>query len=714
MLWRSKALILGCLLLALVPTILVLQQATPRYTAEVVLVIEAPDTSGNLLDHQVHPYLNEAVIQTETEVLDSSRLARRVVDKLNLWDDPEFNAALRKPQLMDTVLAWINPLTWLARLAQPGDHHELSSAAAEEMRRDRIVGAFRSRLGVVAHRRSYAISVQYTSENREKAALIANTISELYVLNRLEAGFEDTRRVTAWLSERLGSLRKDVDVAEHAVETQRSAYGLRRKDEHVQTVTDQQMTELNSRLVMARTDLAQKQARLRQVQALLQSRGTSDTAFDVLQSPLIQRLREQETIQERQLSEALKTFGERHPQIIGYRADLEELRRRIAQEVSRIAVSVENEVAVAAAGTHTLETSLDGLRQRSDSTGGEQVRLRELERDADVSRTLYESFLARFQRDTEQERLQRASARIVSPAIVPGSASWPHTAQVILVVGAVALAFGIALVFLLDRLDNSVRSAEEVEDLTGLTMLAMVPLVARLRSRKPEDEVLLRPHSSLADSLRGLRTVLDMPSDSAGRVTLITSSLPQEGKSFISLGLARMMAKSGRRVLLVDVDLHRPRQHSMQGVAGQRGLVQVLTGEATLDEVLVHDEQSGMDLLPSGELPAAIAEILSSPRMAELVSQLAARWERVILDTPPALVVSDARLLVRLADQVVYLVKWNSTPREAVRNGVKILTEAGARMTGVVMSQIDTRRHARYYYGDYGQYYGRYCGYYSD
>lgn len=713
--WRGKPIILGCLLLALVPTILILQQVTPRYTAEVVLVIEGPDTPTSLLDHAARPFLNEATIQTETAVLSSSGLARRAMDKLALWDDPEFNAALRQPRLMDTIAAAINPVALLGRMTRPAKSEDLSAAAREAMQRDGIVATFSGRLSVMAQRRSYVITVNFTSEEREKAALIANTIADLYVLDRLESGFEETRRVTGWLGQRLDKLRKDVATAEQAVEVQRAAFGLRRKEDRAMTVTDQQMTEINSRLVLARADLAQKQARLGQVRALLHSRGSSDTAHDVLQSPLIQRLREQEATQQRQFSEASKTYGDRHPQIIGLRADLDELHRKLAQEIERIAISVENEVAVAVAGAKTLEDQMQQLRRIGDVASGEQSRLRELERDAEVSRTLYDSFLGRFKRDTEQERIMRANARVVSPAIIPRAASWPRKTQALFISIGGALLFGVGLVFLFDSLNNALRSADEVEDLTGLATLAMVPLVGRSRGPAPEEEVLKRPHSALADSLRGLRNMLDAPADGvSARVTLITSSLPQEGKSFVSLGLARMAAKGGRRVLLVDADLHRPRQHSMQNVAGGRGLVQVLTGEATLEEVLVHDERSGMDLLPSGELPAHTAEILSSPRMAALVAQLAASWDRIIIDSPPTLVVSDTRLLVRLADQVVYLIKWNSTSRDAVRNGIKTLGESGAKFAGVVLSQVDTRRHSRYYYGDYGQYYGRYRGYYSD
>lgn len=719
-LWRGKLLILACMAALLVPAILYLQQATPLYTAAATVLIESSDAKDTLLDHPtLKQAMNESVLETEADVMASQALARRVVEKLKLDEDPEFNAALRQPKPLAQFLAWLNPMSWLTAESHAP---ELSSETQANMAKARIVRAVLAREVISHRRRSFILEVQFTSENREKAALIVNTLADLYVLDRLEASFSDTRRVASWLGERLEKLRQDVAIAEGASEVYRAANGLRRHDEHAASVTEQQLSELNSKLVLARTELAQKQARLDQVRALTAGHGNVETSADVLQSQLIQKLREQEASLMRENTEAASVYGENHPKMVGLRADLEQLHRKIASEVGKVAASLSNEVDVAASGVRSLDRSLDGLRQQSNAAGGAELHLRELERQAETSRSLYETFLTRFKHDSEQERIQRANARVLSIADVPSAPSIPNKPRLLMIMTGLGLVLGGALVFLLDRLDNAVRSADEAHDLTGLPTLAMVP-VLNWRQRGggiPENDMLKRPRSALADSLRSLAISLKLDAEKrgAGKIILVTSSVPREGKSFMSCCLARMIAKSGETVLLIDGDFRRPRLHTILGVeaggATGAGLTQILAGQAKFDEVLLRDEAGSLDFLPAGPPAADQAELIDATRLAGLLTTLSARYDRIVVDSPPVLAVADTRILVQLADQVVYVVRWNSTPREAVMNGIRMLREIGANTVGTVLSQVDSRKHLRYGYGDYGHYYGRYHDYYAE
>lgn len=723
-LWRGKHLILACLLPVLAPTFLYLQQLTPRYTAEARITITAPEVR-NALDERIpsRAWMNEQLVQTEADLLTSTVLAQRAVDKLRLSEDPEFNAKLRTPKPLQVFIAKINPMNWLASRGEDGEEEgddknsnadELSSAAREKMENASVIRAFLSKVTVKTPRRSYTIAVAYTSESREKAALIANTLAELYVLDRLEANFEEAGRVADWLSERLEKLRQDVEIAETAAEEFRSRHGLRRKGEQRAPIKEQQLSELSSKLVIARADLAQRQARLNQVRELLRARSGIDAITDVLQSPLIQRLREQESQRSREMSEALKTYGDRHPRILGFRADLDDLRRRIADEVEKVAAAIANEVEVATAGVRELERELDKARFVSDQAGEAEVRLRELERQSDANRAVYETFLTRFKRESEQEQVQRANARIVSPAEIPRAPSYPAKQQTMTIALFVALIGGVALVFLLDRLDSAVRSADEAEELTDLPTLAMVPLNRRRsRDNNVAEDVINNPRSSLADAIRSLRTALDLgDGGGARRVTMITSSVPREGKTYVSLCLSLLFAKTYPRVLLIDADVHRPNMFRMLGVNGDRGLVQVLAGEMTAEEAIFPNVAGGLDFLPAGKA-ADVAEVVNGADVGELIAHLSQRYDHIIIDSPPVLAVADTRILATLADRVIYLIKWNSTPRDAVRNGVKLLRSVGAPLLGVTLSQVNQRKHDRYGYGDYGYYYGRYHEYYG-
>ncbi|WP_246337962.1 GumC family protein [Azospirillum oleiclasticum] len=717
-LWRGKFLVLGTWLLAIVPTVLVLQQTVPLYTAEAEVLIEGPEATDALADQRrdFGFRVTENVVNTEAEVIASSMLAYRVVDKLQLDRDPEFNPMLREPRPIDRIIAWANPLTWLVALSRspdPATSRRTSDVASDDVVRSMVVRTFLTRLDARMQRRSFIVTVHFTSEDPKKAALIANTVVELYMLDRLEASFDDARRLTSWLGERLEGLRRDVNATDSAVEEFRAANNLRRKGERQTTVTDQQLSELNTRIVIARSELAQKQARLDQVRQLLRSRGSMETSSEVLQSSLIQRLREQETALTREMSEAIKTYGERHPRMVAYRADLTELRSKIGGEIEKIAASIANDVDVSAAGLRTLEKELDGVRQRSNVAGEAEIRLRELERQAEATRELYEAFLARFKRDAEQDRVKRVNARVIARPDAPTSPAFPRRAAVMSMVSAVSLA--IVLVFLLDHLDNAVRSSDEAEEISGLPTVALVP-VHRGRTDRLVQDVTERPRSVLADAVRSLRISLDVGiGDGAARprILVLTSSIPKEGKTFLALSLAIMFTKTNERVLLIDGDVHRPRMHTMLGRPNAEGLVQVLSGSAAFEDVVIRDAAPGLDFLPAGHL-ANVADLISEPTARALLDDLRGKYDRIVIDSAPVLAVADARVLGRLADRVIYLVKWNSTARDAVRNGVRLLRDGRAPLHGIVLSQVNQRKHARYAYGDYGQYYGRYRDYYGE
>lgn len=716
--WRGKYLVLACLALALIPTFLMLQQTPARYTARAHIMIEAPDVRDPLADRSFRPWLNDSVIQTEAALISSTLLARRVVEKLRLEDDPEFNAVLRKPRPLDVFLRSLNPLSWIpADWRKSGSGENASAApsspeAREAMEKARLVRSFQAGLDVQTQRRTYIVTVAYTSQNREKAALIANTVAETYVLDRLEAGFEEARRVAGWLGERLDNLRRDVVVSEGAVEEFRARHGLRRKGDQKGSLTDQQLSELNSRLVLARSDLAQKQARLDQVRMLLRSRSGLEATSDVLQSSLIQNLREQEATLLREMSDAQKVYGDRHPRLVGLRAELGEIRGKIASEVEKIAAALANDLQIASTGVRSLEHELNAVRQQADVAGEAEVRLRELERQAEANRHLYEAFLGRFKREAEQERMQRANARIVSPADPPMGKTYPRETPTLMMAGGVALMIGLMLVFLLDRLDNGVRSADEAEELTGLPVLGMIPLLRGGRE-KQVDELLRKPRSALADAVRSVRTSIGAGDPEAARVVMVTSSAPKEGKTFVSLCLAMMFSKSGERVLVIDADVHRPRLHSAIGVDGACGLAQVLTGEVGFDDAVRRGVIGDMDFLPAGR-ESNPGELIKAAEMSAFLRQMTARYDRVVIDTAPVLAVADTRVIAPLVGCVVYLVRWSATPRDAVRNGLKLLRSVGKSPFGVVLSQVDQRKHSRYGYGDYGQYYGRYHEYYAE
>lgn len=712
---RGKWVLMGCMLLVTGPTILYLYKAERLYTAEAEILVEAPEIGDNLLERSYgKSRLTESAIQTEADILASGSLTAKVIDKLGLDRDPEFNLALRPRSQWGKIISTINPLPYLT--GQQANEQVLSPQGKETFAKTRTQGMFQSRLSVKSRRRSFVITISFSANNSEKAALIANTLGEIYVLDRLENSLDETRRANEWLAKRLEELRHDVAAAEQAAERFRVAHDLAqlRKGERQLTIIDQQLIELNSRLVLARSDLAQKQARHNQLQRLQRNRGSVETSYDVLQSSLIQRLREQESLKQRELSEAMKTYGDRHPRIIGQRADLEELRSKISQEVVKIAASLATEVETSRAGISSLERQIDDLQRNTNKAGGHEVELRELERQADTSRSLYESFLGRYKRDAEQEFIQRANARVLSQAAIPTRPSSPRRLRIFAGALLFSLLAGTGLVFLLDRLNGRIRSAEEAEQITGLPILATIPFwkTAGKDGAGLTFAILDSPRSHLANAFRSLRAVLTAVSSSGtDKVTLITSSIPQEGKSFVTRNLAMAVAASGKRVLIIDADLMRPTQHLPLGLSPRHGLTQALSDAAISPAaLLLRDERANLDILPAGLVDLDSGNALTNGRLESIVEALAGRYDQIFIDGPPSLAATDAQILAKVAGRTLLVVKWNHTPRDAIATALSYLAKVGAPICGIVLTQISASYGRTESYGAYG-YYGAYQSY---
>ena len=269
----------------------------------------------------------------------------------------------------------------------------------------------------------------------------------------------------------------------------------------------------------------------------------------------------------------------------------------------------------------------------------------------------------------------------------------------------------------IEHLDHGFRSMTQIEQAMGVPALGLVPMIGgldKLRS-EPFDYIVERPVSAFGEAVRSLYTSILLSNvDSPPRTVLITSSLPNEGKTSLSISLARLVAlQSQKRVVLIDADLRRPQIHRKMGLPASPGLVEYLAGEATLDEVMRHDEKSGAQVIVAGGIPNNPTDILASDHMKSLLDELTNANDLVVLDSPPALAVSDPRVLSRLAEKTVYVVRWAETRRETALMGLKQIVDVGSDVAGVALSMVNVRKHSRYGYGDSGTYYGQYRKYYT-
>jgi uncharacterized protein involved in exopolysaccharide biosynthesis len=323
-------------------------------------------------------------IQSETEIIKSRSLADKVVRKLKLYDDPEFNPRLRPETFLDSAASVVGD--WAGSVFPGPEKQAVPLEDQFDMERVGIIDNFAEKLEVGRRGRSRVIEIAFESEEPRTAVLVANTIADLYLLEQLEAKFEMTQRATLWLHDRMSELRKEVKASELAVEVFRAKAGLV-EGEHA-SLAAQQISELSTQLVLARSARAEADARLRQVRSLLNSANGVDSVAEVLSSPLIQRLREQEAEVERKIAELLTEYGDKHPRMINIRAEMRDLRAKITSEVNKIVQNLRGEVSVVRARENSLQSSLDKLKQRVGSLNSSEVQLRALQREANANRDL--------------------------------------------------------------------------------------------------------------------------------------------------------------------------------------------------------------------------------------------------------------------------------------------------------------------------------------
>jgi polysaccharide biosynthesis transport protein len=484
------------------------------------------------------------------------------------------------------------------------------------------------------------------------------------------------------------------------------------------TLISQQISELSAQLIVARTSRAEADAKLGQVRRLVQLQGGAGAAADVLGSPIIQALDEQESTVKRDVAALADEFGDRHPRMISARAALRDIQAKITAEVAKVVQKLENDVGVARAREIALQDSLEQLKARMSQSNSAEVQLRALEREVAAERTMLETFLSRYEETSAQtdSAVQQSGARIISRADVPDNPSYPPRSLIVATVFLIAGVLSVLAVLVIEQFDRGYRSGEQVERGLGRRSLGLVPMIrgSAGRGQLPETFLLKNPTSMFGEAVRSVFTsVLLAPQGAPPKTLLITSAQPHEGKTTLAVCLARMRGLSGKRTVIVETDLRRPAVHRKLEVPRTPGLVELISGEAQLSDVLHRDERSGAYVIPAGKVTTDPAELLASPQMRNLIDTLAVEFELVILDSPPVIAVSDPRLLAPQVDATILVVRWAQTPRDVAGLAAKQIEESGGRLIGVVLTMVDSKKHAQYGFSDSAYYYGPVRKYYT-
>jgi capsular exopolysaccharide synthesis family protein len=747
-LWRHKLLVLGSLIAGLCIAQLVRLATIPRYEAESQIILDVRNTTILKFDAVISALPQQfEVVRTEMDFIASRAMAERVLDHLSadqvrqLANDGAMATPLSRffaetgPALLDRLLERIPLPKQLAATTSVAHGQEMQTGEAEStsQRREDLIKLIMQDVKISNDGRSYTIHISCASPHPQLAAALANVYAEQYLANQLDSKADAMKRANKLLSQRLVELRRELEESETAVETYRRAAGM--LGNQAGTIITQQITQMNVELAAAHNQRIEAESRLRAVRAQIAGGGDPEALSDVMSSQGVQSLRAKQAELKRQQVQLNNQYTAKYPNAKTLQTDINALQSQIADEIKRVVESLENQVVIARNKEEGLQGDLTRLETQFGQGSAAGVKLQQLQREADANRAVYEAYLNRIKEITEQQQMQSADARLVSRATVPGVPSYPRYRPILLLGLVAGGVVGIALAFLHETFDQRLRSIGEVEDATGLPVLALLPSLPRLRLARPEDYVLGqgRRGSHFNEALRTAWAALLLASShprgtsgliylpgvlqpirrrrrpaSAGIVILVTSSVPNEGKTAFCLSMARSLSADGHKVLLIDGDLRRPGVAKSFGSSKGGRLTELLEGKIELRDAVQLDGKSGAHYLAARHDGSHPQDVLNSIRTEIVLDKARRIYDIILIDTPPILVVADAAMVAKFCDRCVFFVRWGATTRERVVNALRRLMLYNVRVSGVVLSHVNLRRHAQYatgegYYRPYGQ-----------
>ena len=702
--WRMVAAIpLTLVVLALI----YLMVANTLYTATSTVLVDprranVVDTSQTVLSNFG---TDDATIESQTLLIQSVAILQRVVERLKLTADPEFTPT---PGILD-------PIKRLFSSSGPAE-----GASPEDAAKARSVEILQRRMKVTRQGTTFLVDINVSSIEPRKAAAIANAIAERYFEEQVRAKYEATKIAASWLNSQIEGLKSRVVASEQAVEDFRASNNL--SVSQGVTVNDQQITDLNNKLIAARAQTAEARAKYDQVQQLSKSGSDPGGINAAITSDMITKLRTQYADIAKNEADLASKYGPRHPLVANVRAQLKDTQRLINEEIRRILDSTQHDYDVARSREASLQQSLDQVQGVSTSSGQALVRLHELQREAEANRTLYESYLARYKETSAQESLEMPDSRVVTRASVPIRPSSPKTMLILGLAVMLGLGGGCVLAFLADYLDRRVKTLEQAEAISGVPALAAVPLIGTrelaARAKRGRDELahynprtvrllppplqppLMRyaidePGTFFAEAIRAVRLALQRTMRIQPlKVVLVTSSLDNEGKTTLAANLALSLATLGIKTLLIDGDLRNPQLTRALAPHADAGLMEVAMGQTPLERAILLDRSSGLSILPS---PAAkdvelITELMFSERIVDILDHLRQHYELIIIDSPPLVPLVDGRALAELSDRIILAMGWDQTPQEVISHTINLLSPVHERILGTVLTRVDLSR----------------------
>ena len=710
---KRKWIIIACVVGIFAAVAIASLRQTPVYEAVGRIAVNKADS--NLITFKdsapVMDYYDPTDLDTEARILQSDLLALQVIRQLNLDKRSEYGGQT-VPQQPNLV-------------ADPLQNDSKRTTA--------LLGGFKGNLKVSLIPNTRIIEIHYRSTDPTLAANVVNALAATYVEQNFKTKFESTMQASDWLSKQLVDLQMKVETSQEKLVRYQKEHEIFGIDEK-QNIITQKLDELNKELTAAESDRMEKEAVYRMTQtgdpdavASAVASAPVATLAGTGSSPLLDKLHQQQADLKIQIAELSTQLGPAYPKVAQLNNQLKEIERQVQGETRKAVDHLRGQYETALQRESMLREALEKQKQEANRLNENAIDYTLLKRDVDSNRQLYEGLLEKLKQAGVTAGLRSNNFRIVDAARPPNGPVEPNIPRNLLFALVLGITSGVGLAFLLEGMDNTVRTTEQAQMISALPSLGMIPLGSKSRnngngtnrlaltsSREVVELVTqVRPQSQMAESYRALRTSLLLSSLGAPpKVIMVTSARPQEGKTTTAINSAIVLAQKGVRVLLVDADLRRPSVHKTLGMGPRSGLSNVLTGNATLEQAIAPSPiLPNLFVLAAGSPPPNPAELLASSNMKDVLNELRQQFDHVVIDTPPTLSVTDAVVLSPRVDAIILVIRSGQTTKQALRRARDILMQVNAHVTGVLLNAVDLTSPDYYYYYEYQ---GKYSQYYQE
>lgn len=674
--------------------------------AEVVLNTRNENIAPEILDALNALPRGESEVSTELRILYSRELAASIVEEKDLIHDPDFNPLLQQRQgMISKIKAFFTDEE--APPAPAPTEEELQASKLQ------VIDILRSGLGAVRIGNAYSLRISYSHTNPLKAAEMANAYAQAYFNDQLAQKQNFNQRAASFLRLKIDELREQSQADIRQVQEYRIDNNM--LSTTGATLTEQDISALNQQLALARAKSAEDAARLKTAEEQLASGSQGDDVGEALSSGVIQSLRAQRAGVSVRVAELSGRYGALHPELQKAQRELGDLDRQIQDEIDRVMSGLKAQARVSSQRVASLSRSLDDAKGELARNNSASVELEDLQRRAETSQQLYESYLNSYKEIVAREGIEEADARVLSEARVPLAPSRPRTFFNLVFGAFLGAGAGLALCFITELNFSGLTTGREVENALNVPFLGTIP---SNRTVSPHADNVVNTlikygDSPMSEALSNLLTSVEFASDAKrAQVIYVTSSVPEEGKTTLSAALGAVAALRGEKTVVVDCDRQRRGLSRMFDVAGSVGLRDVLEGKAELDAALIEDPDTGCFILPIVRDFPKKMRLHKDGVFPSILAQLKERFDTIILDGAPILPIAEAREIAGFADYVLLAIRWRNTSRDAVSETIKLLPTRLRGSTGAVLTRANVKMQARFG-GDQFYYYRKYKGYYA-